>query len=315
MQFGVSHPCAGDQGFAGDAIDVLIEGQNFYGTPTYIIICPDYKMHFDVCFPPHMNCFDDYIQNCNNALVADFQVESTQVCEGAQVQFSDQSQGNILVWEWHFEGGNPESSGEINPIVTYDQPGIWNVSLKVSNDLYSDSLTVQGFIEVTANPEVTLQPFDEVCIDAPPFILTGGTPEGGIYTGTGVELGWFYPQVAGEGEHLITYTYEDGNGCVDFAEQMIVVEICTSVDVITNDVFEIYPNPSTGELFISHEISGEAAIELFDLVGNKVFASTRQLFANVPHQLDLRHLDAGLYLLRISAGEQTVTLKITLSSK
>ena len=45
-----------------------------------------------------------------------------------------------------------------------------------------------------------------VYVAVPPFTLKGGTPEGGVYSGTGVKNGKFYPEKAGTGEHTITYT-------------------------------------------------------------------------------------------------------------
>jgi PKD repeat protein len=306
----VSHPCAGDQGFAGDAIDVLIEGQTFYGTPTYVIICPDYKMHFDVCFPPEMSCFDSYIQNCNDKLVAGFQADENQVCAGAVVHFTDDSQGNILVWEWHFEGGNPEFSGEINPVVMYDAPGLWNVSLIVSNDLYSDTLLFPSFIEAFANPEVTLAPFEPVCHNSPPFELTGGFPAGGEYSGSGVQAGWFDPQVAGAGEHVITYFYEDEAGCTGIAEEMLLVEICTSTDESELSAFSVYPNPSTGVFFISSDHSGTLLLQVFDLTGVTVLEKTLQNQKRVAERIDMRDFRSGIYMLRIQIGNHVFTKKL-----
>lgn len=246
-------------------------------------------------------------------MVAGFQVDDNEVCEGTQLQFNDDSQGNILVWEWYFEGGTPEYSGEMNPLITYNQPGIWSVSLKVSNDLFVDSLVQQGYIEVFANPDVSLQPFDAVCDNAPPFLLTGGEPEGGTYSGNGVENGWFDPQVAGPGEHLITYTYENENGCYGSAEQFLVVEICTSLSDISAGYIEIYPNPTRGKLYVNAGLSGEAVIRLFDLLGAEVFETVRLLDENVPVSLDLHTLPAGLYLIQVTAGGQSTVRKFNIA--
>jgi len=311
--FGVSHPCAGDEGYAGNAIDVIIDGQAFYGTPTYVVICPDYKVHFDICFPPQMSCFDSYIQNCNESLTADFQADNNQICAGATVQFEDNSQGNILMWEWHFEGGIPEFSNDMNPVVTYDEAGSWDVSLIVSNDLYSDTLNFADFVEVFANPDVTLQPFDEVCENNPPFMLIGGFPEGGEYSGPGVEDGWFYPEIAGVGEHLISYSYEDDNGCSGTAEENLVVEMCTSVTEIRNLDLDIYPTPTTGELFIRPYFSGNTEIQLVDLTGMKVYETSSFVQAGEPLKLDIRHLSSGFYLLRVSNGEDSFSSKVVLT--
>lgn len=261
-----------------------------------------------------MSCFDSYIQNCNEGLTAGFEVDSSQICAGTAVQFEDNSQGNILVWEWHFEGGNPEFSNDMNPVIAYDEPGSWDVSLIVSNDLYSDTLSFPAFVEAFANPDVTLQPFDEVCENNPPFMLTGGFPEGGEYSGPGVEDGWFYPQVAGVGEHLITYAYEDDNGCTGTAEEDLMVELCTSVAEISNLAVEIYPIPTTGELFVTPDFSGKTAIQLLDLTGTKVFETSLVLQAGVPLKLDIRHLTSGFYLLRLSKDGESFSSKVVLNT-
>ena len=64
-------------------------------------------------------------------------------------------------------------------------------------------------------PEMDCPGDFSVCIDEPPFALTGATPAGGAYSGPGVSNGNFNAQSAGEGTHPITYTYTDENGCTD----------------------------------------------------------------------------------------------------
>ena len=62
-----------------------------------------------------------------------------------------------------------------------------------------------------------------VCINDEPWMLYGGMPEGGVYSGTGVMDGMFYPLVALEGDHVITYTYECQNGVIASCEFTITV--------------------------------------------------------------------------------------------
>lgn len=52
----------------------------------------------------------------------------------------------------------------------------------------------------------TLAPFGNVCSNTLPFSLTGGSPIGGTYSGTGVSAGKFDPTVAGPGTFTITYS-------------------------------------------------------------------------------------------------------------
>lgn len=75
-EFGVNNPCAGVEGNAGAAIDTIIDGQTYYGTPTYCVICPDKKMQFNVCFPPTPECFDDYIYACGATSNEEIQAET-----------------------------------------------------------------------------------------------------------------------------------------------------------------------------------------------------------------------------------------------
>ncbi len=55
------------------------------------------------------------------------------------------------------------------------------------------------------------------------FALSGGSPAGGTYSGTGVSGGSFNPAVAGMGVHSITYSYTDGNGCGNSCTYTIAV--------------------------------------------------------------------------------------------
>jgi len=55
--------------------------------------------------------------------------------------------------------------------------------------------------------------------------ISGGvTPQGGTFSGSGVNGLIFNPAVAGVGTHKITYTFTDGNGCTNSASQDVVVE-------------------------------------------------------------------------------------------
>jgi hypothetical protein len=92
---------------------------------------------------------------------------------------------------------------------------------------YTDGNTCTSFatanITVNALPAVSFAALSPVCIDAATFALSGGSPAGGFYSGTGVTAGMFNPAVAGVGTHTITYTYTDGNSCVNYATTSITV--------------------------------------------------------------------------------------------
>lgn len=53
--------------------------------------------------------------------------------EGEKVHFRDMSTGNITSWNWTFEGGEPATSTEQNPVVTYNHSGSYGVTLTVGD--------------------------------------------------------------------------------------------------------------------------------------------------------------------------------------
>ncbi|MCK5079137.1 MAG: PKD domain-containing protein, partial [Bacteroidales bacterium] len=236
---------------------------------------------------------------------ADFTASTTSICAGEMIDFTDLSTGGPTSWEWTFDGGDPATSTDQNPSgIVYDTPGLYDVTLLVTNGAGSNSLAKSDYIEVLALPPapvgtdeeacfgdvvpdltatgtmvqwysdpglttlvytgntfasgqtnpgvytyyitqtvggcespantiiltiyalpvVGLAPFNAVCIDEPAFVLTGGSPAEGIYSGTGVDPdGFFDPAAAGPGIHDITYTFTDANGCSNDTVQPISV--------------------------------------------------------------------------------------------
>jgi len=129
QQHNLTFYAAGTQGGGPAAIDIVTDGQNFLGYPTYCVVCPDKDMSFDVCWPPTAACFDPYIQDCGvGSIAANFSAANTEFCQEGTVQFPDESVGNVTSWVWTFENGDPASSTEQNPVVQYESPGVFDVS-------------------------------------------------------------------------------------------------------------------------------------------------------------------------------------------
>ena len=80
------------------------------------------------------------------------------------------------------------------------------------------AVTVNALPVVTFTGTLTAQ-----CVNSAIYILTGGAPAGGTYSGAGVTGNNFDASIAGAGTHTITYSYTDGNGCTNTATNTIVV--------------------------------------------------------------------------------------------
>lgn len=87
-----------------------------------------------------------------------FSADVQTICTGQTVTFSDLSSGPPTSWSWTFQGGTPATSTDKNPVVTWSQPGIYNVTLEVTNGNGSDLRTETSFITVQ---ETQLPPLSE----------------------------------------------------------------------------------------------------------------------------------------------------------
>jgi hypothetical protein len=160
---------------------------------------------------------------------------------------------------------------------------------------------------VNPKPTVTLDGFPiAICTNQPPFKLAGGHPAGGIYSGVGVDTGYFHPSVAGQGNHLITYSYTDSLGCQNLASEEIPVSVCTKIEgVITSDMKAyVFPNPFSNSVTfqlegINHVQCGE--LILYNSIGKEVM---RRSFDNIVFKMDRGELGNGIYFYRFFVNDR-----------
>lgn len=118
----------------------------------------------------------------NNPPVADFVANYTTVTAGGQVTFTDLSTYTPTTWNWSFPGGTPAAFvGQNPPSITYNTPGLYNVTLTVSNANGTDTQTNTNYITVN-----TAGGCNTVNLPAP-----GGWTPSNYYTGATVgQDGW-----------------------------------------------------------------------------------------------------------------------------
>ncbi|MBK8829141.1 MAG: PKD domain-containing protein [Saprospiraceae bacterium] len=96
-----------------------------------------------------LSCLD----NCpsTNAPTADFIYQVTNPCNPAEVQFTNLST-NSTSWFWTFDGGTPATSTDENPIVTFTDSGLHDVTLQAFNGSNSNSITIPVAVNVIYEP-------------------------------------------------------------------------------------------------------------------------------------------------------------------
>ncbi len=103
-------------------------------------------------------CWIDYIVFPPMEIEALFVADTTVICIDEEINFYDQSVGPITEWKWTFEGGTPAISTDQNPVVTYSEAGVWDVTLEVTDGIEGDTLLVEGFMMVGDVPNAAPTP-------------------------------------------------------------------------------------------------------------------------------------------------------------
>ncbi len=115
---------------------------------------------------------------------------------------------------------NPNEAGPGTHSITYSYTNASGCS-----NSQSQTVTVNALPVLTCPANLT------ICLTGGSITLPTANPAGGIYSGTGVNAETFDPAVAGVGNHQITYTYTDVNGCTNTCSFTInVVQLALSFD-------------------------------------------------------------------------------------
>lgn len=132
-------------------------------------------------------------------------------------------------------------------------------------------------LNVIPAPEVNLSGLaPSYCSNQTPVTLVG-LPAGGIYSGTGVLNGKFYPSIAGPGTHLVVYTFVNSYGCTGSDTlQTTVIVVPESINL--GEDIAICPHEQVvldaGPGFDSYYWSTGQTTQKITIKGNAYFAGT-----------------------------------------
>ncbi len=227
---------------------------------------------------------------------------STEICTGSNVTLTG-SGASTYVWT----GGVSDGISFVpTSTITYTVTG-------------TDSNGCQDtdMITVTVNPlpsVVGVASASTACLSDGIISLTGG-PTGGTWTGPGVSGSSFTPMTAGVGNHTLSYSFTDANGCSGTATVVITVNGCMGINQPNfENGINIFPNPNNGIFTIQAVSNLEGLqIEITDLQGRIVFASSENnVHSGFVKQISLQSESSGLYLVHIIANGVQWTEKISI---
>jgi PKD repeat protein len=87
---------------------------------------------------------------------AKFRSDKNSTCTGGTIQFFDESYNTVTGRTWTFEGGSPATSTAMNPVVTYDTPGFYTVTLEATDGAITETTTKTDYILVLDNDGLSI---------------------------------------------------------------------------------------------------------------------------------------------------------------
>ena len=223
---------------------------------------------------------------------------ATTFCDGENVSLNAPA-GYTYLW----------SSSENTQNIQVTTAGSYTVTITDANSCSASSTA----LSVVVNPLPTVSingGGGTVCKNLAPFVLSGGTPAGGAYSGTGVSADMFDANIAGAGTDVVTYTYTDNNGCVNTATESIIVNVCTGVSELSQAYIMLAPNPSDGNFYVDWS-KGDVAVQqitIYDLQGRVIYQNEVNSIGR--QFITLNKAAAGSYLVQLKTSEGFVYRKI-----
>jgi hypothetical protein len=103
-----------------------------------------------------------------------------------------------------------------------------------------------------------------------------------------------------------------------FSELVAGMEVTSETGITENDLtssVNVFPNPFTDNTTLSFTASeaGNASVIVYNLVGEKVIEMNLGTIASGTQniELDFSSMEAGIYLVSLTAGNETSTLRVT----
>ncbi|MEK7833782.1 MAG: PKD domain-containing protein, partial [Acidobacteriota bacterium] len=245
--------------------------------------------------------------------VAAFTAPATTGCAPFEVAFENLSSSNSTSFAWTFPGGNPATSSEENPHVTYSAAGVYDVTLIASNGVLSDTFTQVNYITVGSTP-VALFSF---AANQGEVAFTNNSSNAVSYTwdfGDGTTSDEANPThtYAASGNYEVTLTAK--NECGEAVNTQTVVVVITGIeDLALLSEFNVFPNPNGGRFTLSLKGQPQEKLEvsLTNVLGQRLHAEAMDFRSGqLRMEFSFVELPGGMYVFAVRTGERVVMRKI-----
>jgi len=224
---------------------------------------------------------------------------------GGSFSFNDQSTNTPTTWFWDF--GDGFTSTLQNPVHQYTIDSSYTVCLTATNSSGSDS-TCTVVVVSGANPNpppiASFTFFDNGGGNVDFFDQSSNSPTswswtfGDMNTSTLKNPNHVYT-IAGT-TYNVCLTATNGFGSDTFCDSVFTASL-VGIGNVTNDEFiKLYPNPSTGLIYVTSDQDGDYSLAIYNILGKVVHSEELVLRRGQHHQLNLAALSSGSYFYVLS---------------
>jgi gliding motility-associated-like protein len=226
--------------------------------------------------------------------VADFNYNTVQTCPQYCVSFTDNSlNGPITSYQWYFPGAITDTSSAAVPIACYNQEGLYDAQLIVTNQYGSDTIVKYSVVDVQflpgafASPDTTINYGETYQLNATGGVDYTWSPSTGLDS-TDISNPLAQPTLT----TTYTVTIDNGSGCS--TDRQVTITVLHNNKIYVPNSFSPNGDNRNDYLFVRGNNLFGVRMLVFDRWGEKVFESNN---ASVGWDgtFNGKELDPGVY--------------------
>ena len=263
---------------------------------------------------------NSYTQNITVSTlpVAGFSANIIEDCVPLTVEFMNNSSDNATAYDWSFPGGIPESSTEENPIISYEEMGIYDVSLIVSSLAGYDTMMLESYITTLDQPNANFEhealsqfeySFSNLSSDADSYMWDFGDGTNSVEENPIHE----YEQ---PGMYIVRLIAVNDCGETIHEEEITVAETTSIEEETAFSEMKVAPNPNNGlfNVFLNSFAYGEVELKIYNMLGQPVYKEKFAVTIGENRRaINLEQTVSGVYFLEIKKDNLSRVTKVFLN--